>query len=227
MSSSRLVEQTFAHTGVAIVKVVVDPITVRQATEAIAEGHAQGPRRAGSRRWLDQPWCRDLALQLQRHPQLATLVPHHVPVQCTAFDKHLGRNWLVPWHQDIHVPMPARIDDARLTGWSLKEGTWHAAAPREWLQQWVALRLHLDDCGADQGPLRVLPGSHALGILDDTRIHALAACTPSQTCLAPSGAVVAMRPLLVHASSKAQAPAPRRVLHFLYAPIGLKPNLWL
>jgi hypothetical protein len=37
-------------------------------------------------------------------------------------------------------------------------------------------------------------------------------------CLAASGGVVAMRPLIVHASSKANDDRPRRVLHIEYAP---------
>jgi hypothetical protein len=36
-------------------------------------------------------------------------------------------------------------------------------------------------------------------------------------CVASAGAVVAMRPLLVHASSKASDDRPRRVLHVEYA----------
>lgn len=36
-------------------------------------------------------------------------------------------------------------------------------------------------------------------------------------CVAPAGGVVAMRPLVVHASSKASDDQPRRVLHIEYA----------
>ena len=36
-------------------------------------------------------------------------------------------------------------------------------------------------------------------------------------CLVESGGVLAMRPLLVHASSKSTGDAPRRVLHIEYA----------
>jgi hypothetical protein len=36
-------------------------------------------------------------------------------------------------------------------------------------------------------------------------------------CLVPSGGVIAMRPLLLHASSKAGSDRPRRVLHIEYA----------
>jgi hypothetical protein len=36
-------------------------------------------------------------------------------------------------------------------------------------------------------------------------------------CLVPRGGVLAMRPLIVHASSKSQSEKPRRVLHIEYA----------
>lgn len=36
-------------------------------------------------------------------------------------------------------------------------------------------------------------------------------------CVAPRGGVVAMRPLIVHASGKVTGRAPRRVLHWEYA----------
>lgn len=36
-------------------------------------------------------------------------------------------------------------------------------------------------------------------------------------CVAPAGGIVAMRPLLLHASSKTESDCPRRVLHIEYA----------
>ena len=35
----------------------------------------------------------------------------------------------------------------------------------------LVVRLHLDDCGEDNGPLRVLPGSHRLGRLTSEQIQ--------------------------------------------------------
>jgi ectoine hydroxylase-related dioxygenase (phytanoyl-CoA dioxygenase family) len=81
----------------------------------------------------------------------------------------------------------------------------------------VALRVHLDDSRADNGPLRVLPGSHARGVLSDPEIAELVSrCAPHE-CLMDAGGVLAMSPLLVHASSKVSGAAPRRVLHVEYA----------
>ena len=56
-------------------------------------------------------------------------------------------------------------DAPGLRGWSQKEGALFVQAPVELLAQLVAVRVHLDACGADDGPLRVLPGSHRLGLV--------------------------------------------------------------
>ena len=55
------------------------------------------------------------------------------------------------------------------------------------------------------------------GVLSDEQIERLARETGPVDCTASSGAVVAMRPLTVHASSKSIDSQPRRVLHIEYA----------
>src|SRR5260221_14373015 len=81
----------------------------------------------------------------------------------------------------------------------------------------VALRVHLDDSFSENGPLRVLPGTHSLGILSHAAIQDLAAQIRPHECAVPRGGVIWMRPLLVHASSKSANQSPRRVLHIEYA----------
>jgi hypothetical protein len=63
----------------------------------------------------------------------------------------------------------------------------------------------------------VLPGTHLLGVLTDAHIQRLSATLPSVECIVAKGGILTMRPLLVHASSKAAGAAPRRVLHVEYA----------
>ena len=96
------------------------------------------------------------------------------------------------------------------------------------LSRVIALRLHLDDSTAENGPLRVIPGSHALGVLSDDEVFAYARTREAADCVARRGAVVAMRPLIIHASSKARGSQPRRVLHVEYADaLELKPGVRL
>jgi hypothetical protein len=63
----------------------------------------------------------------------------------------------------------------------------------------------------------VIPGSQELGILSDAEIRELVNREHPHECVVPRGGILVMRPLLVHASSKSSAPAPRRVLHLEYA----------
>jgi hypothetical protein len=101
--------------------------------------------------------------------------------------------------------------------WSVKEGVIYAHAPATALEQVLALRVHLDDSSDRNGPLRVLPGTHIMGVLTDDAIERLASQIAAVGCLVPAGGVLAMRPLIVQASSKSLIETPRRVLHIEYA----------
>src|SRR5262249_55931469 len=96
-------------------------------------------------------------------------------------------------------------------------GVSYAHAPASALEQVIALRVHLDDSTRENGPLRVLPGTHTFGVLTDSLIHDLSIKVGEIECLVPRGGVLAMRPLIVHASSKSRTEAPRRVLHLEYS----------
>jgi len=98
-----------------------------------------------------------------------------------------------------------------------KDGVTYAHAPESALSQALALGLHLDDSTAENGPLRVLPGTQKLGVLTDDALHALSTRITPAECFVPRGGVLAMRPLIVHVSSKSQSKAPRRVRHIEYS----------
>jgi ectoine hydroxylase-related dioxygenase (phytanoyl-CoA dioxygenase family) len=119
----------------------------------------------------------------------------------------------------------ARVDAPGWRGWSEKEGSLFVQAPVAVLEQLVAVRLHLDDCSAVDGPLRVLPGSHRLGLLADEEASRLRAQSTEIVCEARQGDALLLRPLLLHASSKANGHSLRRVLHFLFGPPELPQGL--
>lgn len=191
--------------------------------DAVAAHVARVPvGRAGSRTLLSQPWCQALAQRLSCHAALAALLPPGlVAVQCTFFEKSAARNWLVPVHQDLGLPVAQRIEHPQLHGWSEKEGVPHVQAPAEVLARLVAVRLHIDACTAADGPLRVIPGSHLHGALDEQATAAWRQRAAEVVCVAPRGSALLMRPLLLHASSKASGTSRRRVLHFLFGPPDL------
>jgi hypothetical protein len=174
--------------------------------------------RAGARHLLAVPTIAALA----RDPRLTRLATEvlacdPIPFGATLFDKSPEANWLVAWHQDTALPLRERRDVAGWGPWSTKGGIAYARAPATALWQVVALRVHLDASAADNGPLRVLPGTHDRGVLTDEQIHTAARSIEAVTCTVDRGGVLLMRPLLVHASSKVVTGAPRRVLHLEYA----------
>jgi ectoine hydroxylase-related dioxygenase (phytanoyl-CoA dioxygenase family) len=151
-----------------------------------------------------------------------------VPFRATLFDKSAQANWLVVWHQDTALPLALRADSTEWGPWSLKAGVLYAHAPTWALSRVLALRIHLDASTSENGPLRVIPGSHLAGVLSDDEILDLAGSQQKVEAHVPRGGVLAMRPLLVHSSSKARADKPRRVLHLEYADaLDLGPGLRL
>jgi ectoine hydroxylase-related dioxygenase (phytanoyl-CoA dioxygenase family) len=203
--------------GFAIVPAVLDRSEIEAVTEAL-QRQALDRSRAGARHLMRYSVVEKLA----RDPRLLTIAarfvgPTAVPFRATLFDKSSTRNWLVVWHQDTALPLRERRDVPGWGPWSIKAGITYAQAPAAALSRVIALRLHIDDSRADNGPLRVLPGTHTMGVLYDAEVARLARDIPAIDCLVPAGGIVAMRPLLVHASSKAECDHPRRVIHIEYA----------
>lgn len=178
---------------------------------------------AGQRELLQQPWCRALAHDLLALPVLQPYLPAGaVAVQCTLFEKSVERNWLVSPHQDLVIPVAARVAHPALTTWSVKDGQHFVLAPAELLAQVVALRLHLEDATEADGGLRVVPGSHRAGVLDEDEASRWRERFGEVVVDARAGDALLMRPLVLHASSKATAAlGRRRVLHFLFGPAAL------
>jgi Phytanoyl-CoA dioxygenase (PhyH) len=173
----------------------------------------------GTRCLLDESWCAALAEELRSHPLLQDLMgPRSVAVQCTYFEKSSDRNWLVPMHQDRSIPVANKVIGAGLTGWSEKEGQLFVHGPRDLLQQLVAVRLHLDDCRAEDGALRVVPASHQDGLLDEAEIASKRQAQGELVCEAAAGDALVLSPLLLHASSKSTGNGRRRLLHFVFGP---------
>jgi ectoine hydroxylase-related dioxygenase (phytanoyl-CoA dioxygenase family) len=180
---------------------------------------APGARgRAGTRHLMNYPQIHSAA----NHPALIAIASRllgggAVPYRATLFEKSGLANWLVVWHQDTALPLLARNHSSEWGPWSRKAGVLYAHAPSWALFRIVALRLHLDASTGQNGPLRVIPGSHAVGVLSEESVFAAAKTQKHVDCLVPRGGVLAMRPLLIHSSSKVSHDSSRRVLHFEYA----------
>jgi len=128
------------------------------------------------------------------------------------FDKSPESNWSLPWHQDLTIAvLDNTLPTTLFKNPTRKAGVPHVEAPLEILEQMLTLRIHLDDVTPDNGPLRVLAGSHLA--------NAPSASDREVTILAKGGDVLAMRPLLYHCSSSASADLHlhRRIIHLEFA----------
>jgi hypothetical protein len=130
------------------------------------------------------------------------------------FDKPPGRGWALPWHKDYNVAVLKHGRRGRFTKPTRKAGVPHVEAPADLLGKMVTVRIHLDDMTDENGPLRVIPGSHHFYRTDDeqSRSPLVIRCQ--------AGDVLLMRPLLTHASGHCDPATTRhrRIVHLECAP---------
>lgn len=145
------------------------------------------------------------------------LGPDAFAVRGLLFDKVESANWRVGWHQDLMVPVVEQVDAPGYSAWSTKAGVAHVRPPADVLAAMLTLRVHLDDCPTQNGPLEVLPGSHRCGIVPESQVRDTIDPSRVATCTAVAGDVLLMRPLLLHASKVSTQPQHRRVVHLEFA----------
>lgn len=204
------------HHGYGIAEAVLDELECVQLLDHVAAS-AVGRSRAGARHLLCSPPVASLASD-PRLSRIAASVLRRpaIPFRATLFNKSNTANWSVAWHQDTALPLRTRFEAPGWGPWSVKAGVLYAHAPTGALERVIALRVHLDDSVHTNGPLRVLPGTHLLGVLSDEEIAHVAQIAHAADCVVARGGVLAMRPLLIHSSPRVEVTASRRVLHIEY-----------
>jgi len=219
IARDRVIEELHVdRDGYAILANILARYEVEHLVNSLKEVGLRQRSRAGIRHLLGF----SVVSQIANDPRLlgiaqSVLGEDAFSFRATLFDKSPDVNWLIPWHQDTALPLREKHEISGWGPWSVKEGVTYAHAPASALDRVVALRLHLDDSTAENGPLRVIPGTHRSGVLTDQQVEAAVASIPPATCLVPPGGVIVMRPLIIHASSKSESTTPRRVLHIEYA----------
>jgi ectoine hydroxylase-related dioxygenase (phytanoyl-CoA dioxygenase family) len=221
--------------GFAVILAVVSDACVAELIDATAglSAAAAAVREKGGRIYAVRRLCElsPAAAALAQSQAIRALVepvlgPSAQHVRSLLFDKNASANWKVPWHQDLSIAVKERRDVPGFGPWSTKAGVVHVQPPIEVLENMLTVRLHLDDCGLDNGPLRLIAESHKLGVIDMGAIARLWARMSTTACTVERGGVLLMRPLLLHASSPAVNPRNRRVIHLEFAaddlPGGLK-----
>lgn len=142
-----------------------------------------------------------------------TLGPEFGLVRGLYFDKHPERTWSLPWHKDLTIAVKDNsIPSSQFTKPTRKSGVAHVEAPESVLRRMLTLRIHLDPVTEENGPLEVAVGSHANGKQTNT-VHNV------KKILVAAGDVLAMRPMLSHASgsSDPNTKMHRRILHLEFS----------
>ncbi len=207
--------------GFAIIPDALDPDLVSALSDAVSK-LSGGRRDQGVYRRHDVYALRNLfdlvpetkaALHAKavRDVVSAVLGPEAFCVRALFLDKTPRANWKVPWHQDATIVVKERAEITGFGPWTRKAGLQHVVAPPGTLSAMLSLRLHLDDCDESSGAMRVVPGSHAYGRLPEDSIEQFT-CYDVTTCVVGKRGLMAMRPLLLHASSPGTEPGSRRVI---------------
>ena len=140
-------------------------------------------------------------------------------VRVLYFDKHPNRTWTLPWHQDMTIAVQDNsLPSTHFCKPTTKSGVAHVEASEGVLHQMLTLRIHLDEVTDDNGPLKVIRGSHHRKVSDQAE-NASSQSHPIDTIHAAAGDVLAMRPLISHSSgaSKPGTSQHRRILHLEFS----------
>ena len=142
-------------------------------------------------------------------------------VRALFFDKPPDRTWNLTWHKDTSVAVKDNsIRSASFSRPTTKAAVPHLIAADEVLHQMLTLRIHLDEVTDDNGPLEVIPGSHVSSDSDGVGVAG------AVTIHARVGDVLAMRPLVSHASGSSAEGTRRhrRILHLEFAASPVLPD---
>ncbi len=175
--------------GFFIARDVVPEPVLSALEEAVARAQQSpgGRRRRGElfgmRNLLAVPEVRHLAgCEPFRDLVVPVLGAGAMAVRGLFFDKTPAANWRLGWHQDRAIAVKQRVEVDGYGPWSTKAGVCHVYPPLEILADMVTVRLHLDDCDATNGALKVIPGTHARPELAKAEINELATAQGFEVC---------------------------------------------
>jgi Phytanoyl-CoA dioxygenase (PhyH) len=206
--------------GFAVVPAVFDPVEIdaitTELTQALVIGRAGVLEQAGriyAARNIMQLWPK--VADVWRRPPLPEILRDILGakfglVRVLFFDKPPEQSWSLPWHKDLTIAVRNnRLASRQFKHPTTKSGVPHVEASQAVLDGMLTARLHLDDVTEENGPMKVIPGSHITGKasnMDESK---------SQTVLAKRGDVLLIRPLVEHNSvpSRSGNLQHRRILH--------------
>lgn len=144
-------------------------------------------------------------------------------VKSIYFDNPGSSNWFVSYHQDLTISVDRKTETEGYGPWSVKQDQYAVQPPLAILESNFTIRIHLNDTDAENGALRVIPGSHTKGIQRPASIN-LDEVT-EEICAVAKGGIMFMHPLLLHASSRTKNNKKRRVIHTEFSKSALAHRL--
>jgi len=148
-------------------------------------------------------------------------------VSAIYFNKTINANWAVAWHQDKTIAVDKRVELPGYKTWTIKDKINCVQPPLAVVENMITFRIHLDAANQTNGCLKVIPGTHKLGILSQSEINQIKNTYPKVACEVDAGDLIVMRPHILHSSQKSSVPENRRVLHLEYSSIKLpEPLAW-
>jgi hypothetical protein len=154
-----------------------------------------------------------------RRPPLPEILQHVLGltfglVRVLYFDKPPGQSWALPWHKDLVIAVRDNtLPSEHFRKPTRKAGVPHVEAPCAVLQGMLTARIHLDPVTEENGPLKVVAGSHR----DGKRLSLTTG--EVRTLHAGAGDVLLVRPLVAHCSNRSlpDTTQHRRILHLEFA----------
>lgn len=150
--------------------------------------------------------------------------PEAFLVKSMFFQKAQQSNWYVTMHQDVPINVSKKKEVKGYSSWTDRDGVTSVCPPVEISKSIFAIRIHLDDTDEKNGALKIIPGSHKKR-LSDEEIAVIRENSIPTVCDVNAGGVQLMKPLLLHASSKATVQKKRRVIHLEFSSSDLSKGL--
>lgn len=214
------------HNGFAIINGIFSESEISEIISIIENKELIG--KFGVRSFLkDNPELYSLIYNKALSEIIQQIDPDSFVVRSIYFDKPPASNWIVNWHQDLTINVNQKIEAEDFLNWRVLKDRVVVQPPKRILESIFTVRIHLDPCKSDNGALRVIKGSHAMGVLNVSSgvqeyIH------DEVICEVEKGGVLLMKPLALHASRRTENDKPRRIIHIEFCSEQLPKGLsWI
>ncbi|MFN0200147.1 MAG: phytanoyl-CoA dioxygenase family protein [Bacteroidia bacterium] len=216
--------QLLKITGFAIVENVFDEVEIEAMLQLISEKYPPAQSHFALRcLLLTIPTLQEKLWNDKFISLLHSFSPDYQLVRAIYFDKPPSSNWVVNWHQDLTLNLKEKREVEGFRHWLPKENYYSVQPPQKYLDNLLTFRIHLDDCTAQNGALRVIPESHR----EIRQMKSLPSSywEKAEVCEVKKGGIFMMKPLLWHSSKRTENQQSRRVIHLEFSSLKLPDKL--